>query len=229
MTNPLPVRHRGRVRRSGSAGGRGAGLHQSGFRRMEAYTPYPIKELDGYHRRQPQPSADGPDRRPAGHAHRVGLAVLHCGIDYPTNIGGRPLYSWPSFIVIMFELTILFAALAAFFGYWRCPVSTASPPMFGVPHFENASNTFLPLCGGPDPHFDRETVSSCSLKWTRVEVNQIEDGLAGITCLGAHCFSASCRQDMHDQPKYKPLPSAPSSPTDDPLAPFPKAPLRATN
>ena len=38
-------------------------------------------------------------------------------VDYPINAGGRPLHSWPSFIPATFELAVLGAALAAFFGF----------------------------------------------------------------------------------------------------------------
>ncbi|MFP3559408.1 DUF3341 domain-containing protein, partial [Paraburkholderia sp. SIMBA_049] len=79
-------------------------------------------------------------------------------IDYPINVGGRPLHSWPSFVVPAFELTILGAALAAVFGML---VANGLPrlnhPVFNVPHFEQATRNRFFLClTARDPRFDIE-------------------------------------------------------------------------
>jgi hypothetical protein len=66
---------------------------------------------------------------------------------YPTNIGGRPLNSWPSFIVITFELTVLFAACTAFFGMLSFAGFPALyHPMFRIPTFKRASDDAFFLC-----------------------------------------------------------------------------------
>jgi hypothetical protein len=130
-----------------------------GFRRMDAYSPFPVDglaEAIGFHRT------------------RVPLIVLIGGIigclsgfylqywvsviDYPINIGGRPLNSWPSFIPVTFELTILLAALAAFFGVLalnRLPMPYH--PVFNVERFELASRNRFFLCiEAADTHFELE-------------------------------------------------------------------------
>lgn len=130
-----------------------------GFRRMDAYSPFPVDglaEAIGFHRT------------------RVPLIVLIGGIigclggfylqywvaviDYPINIGGRPLNSWPSFIPVTFELTILLAALAAFFGVLalnRLPMPYH--PVFNVKRFELASRNRFFLCiEAADTHFELE-------------------------------------------------------------------------
>jgi hypothetical protein len=130
-----------------------------GFRRMDAYSPFPVDglaEAIGFHRT------------------RVPLIVLIGGllgciggfylqywvavIDYPINIGGRPLNSWPSFIPVTFELTILLAALAAFFGVLalnRLPMPYH--PVFNVERFELASRNRFFLCiEAADTNFELE-------------------------------------------------------------------------
>ncbi len=44
------------------------------------------------------------------------MMAFATGIDYPLNIGGRPYFSWPTYIPITFELTVLFASFAGIFG-----------------------------------------------------------------------------------------------------------------
>jgi hypothetical protein len=130
-----------------------------GFRRMDAYSPFPV---------------DGLAEAIGLHRTRVPLIVLIGGllgciggfylqywvavIDYPINIGGRPLNSWPSFIPVTFELTILLAALAAFFGVLalnRLPMPYH--PVFNVERFELASRNRFFLCiEAADTNFELE-------------------------------------------------------------------------
>ena len=130
-----------------------------GYRRMDAYSPFPIDGL-----------AEALDF----HKTRVPLIVLIGGIigcvggfylqywiaviDYPINVGGRPFNSWPSFIPVTFELTILIAALFALFGLLalnRLPMPYH--PVGNVERFELASRNRFFLCiEATDPKFDRE-------------------------------------------------------------------------
>jgi ActD protein len=130
-----------------------------GFRRMDAYSPFPVDglaEAIGFPRtRVPLIVLIG------GIAGCVGgfwLQYWVSVIDYPINIGGRPLNSWPSFIPVTFELTILLAALAAFFGVLalnRLPMPYH--PVFNVERFELASRNRFFLCiEAADTNFELE-------------------------------------------------------------------------
>ena len=120
----------------------------AGFRKMDAYSPFPVDglaEAIGFHR------------------SRVPLIVLIGGIlgclggfflqywvsviDYPINVGGRPLNSWPSFIPVTFEMTILAAALSAVFGVLALNgLPMPYHPVFNVERFELASRNRFFLC-----------------------------------------------------------------------------------
>ncbi len=118
-----------------------------GYRNIEAYTPYPVKELDKV--------IPGWDPMPAivfvfgllGAATAWTLQYYIAAIDYPINVGGRPLYSWPAFIPILFELTVLFAACSAFFGSLAlCGLPRPHFPLFELPQFARASRDRFFLC-----------------------------------------------------------------------------------
>ncbi len=82
-------------------------------------------------------------------------------IDYPINVGGRPLYSWPAFVPILFELTVLLAACGAFFGTLAlCGFPRPNFPLFNLPEFANAtSNRFFLCVEGTDPGYEKRTTS----------------------------------------------------------------------
>lgn len=85
-----------------------------GYRQINAYTPFPVEGLT-------EALGIRPSRLPffvlaGGLAGGLGGYLMQwysAALDYPLNVGGRPLHSWPSFIPITFELTILLSALAA--------------------------------------------------------------------------------------------------------------------
>jgi hypothetical protein len=129
-----------------------------GFRKFEAYSPFPIEELsEAMHLPR----------------NRLPLIVLLGGIAggltgyllqywitvwyFPLNVGGRPLHSWPMYIVITFEMAVLFAALGAFFGTLvLCGFPMPYHPVFNVERFALASRDRFFLCiEATDPLFDR--------------------------------------------------------------------------
>jgi hypothetical protein len=113
----------------------------AGYEIMEAYTPYPIEEV----------------WEAIGHPKsKVPLLVLIGGliggiggyylqywasaVTYPINVGGRPFHSWPAFIPVTFECTVLVAGLFAVFGMlFLNGLPMPYHPVFTVPRFASAT------------------------------------------------------------------------------------------
>ncbi len=131
---------------------------EAGYTKIDAFTPFPIHELDEALRlrRTILPwlvLGGGIAGMLAGFALQYWTSV----IDYPINIGGRPLASWPAFIVPAFETTILFAALTAVIGMIALNgLPQPYHPVFNVPAFGNASgDRFFLSIERADPRFDQ--------------------------------------------------------------------------
>jgi hypothetical protein len=134
----------------------------AGYRKMDAYTPFPVEHLAeelGFHRTAlPLIVLIGGLIGCAGGFY---LQYWISAVDYPLNIGGRPLNSWPSFIPVTFELTILIAALFAVLGMLGLnglPMPYHS--LFNSPRFALASRNRFFLCiEASDRQFNREATA----------------------------------------------------------------------
>ena len=134
-----------------------AAAYKDGWRRLDCYTPYPCEEAAeaiGFHRNYvPLITLVG------GLMGCVAMFLMETWINvwaYPLNIGGRPYYSWPAFVVPAYEWTILWAGLTAAFGMLALN-GLPSPyhPLFNAPNFRTgATSDKLFLClEARDPKF----------------------------------------------------------------------------
>jgi hypothetical protein len=133
-------------------------VHAEGYRRVDAYTPYPIEALtealELHHSPLPQLVLGGGI---LGGLSGFGLCYWASTIAYPMNIGGRPFNSWPSFIPPTFETTILFAAGTAVLGMLALNgLPEPYHPVFNVESFALATRDKFFICvEAVDPKFDR--------------------------------------------------------------------------
>lgn len=133
---------------------------EAGYRRIEAYSPFPVEGLaeaiDFGKTRVPLATLIG------GIAGGVGGFLLQwysAVISYPENIGGRPLDSWPEFIPVTFETTVLFAAFTAVIAMLAGNgLPRLRHPVFGARDFDLATRNRFFLClRADDPRFEPGT------------------------------------------------------------------------
>lgn len=172
---------------------------EEGYRIMDAYTPFPVHGLDE--------ALDFHDWRvpwfiflagivgaTAGYSLQLSTAtpllepllkkmipitgdVVVRNMPYPMNVGGRPFHSWPSFIPVTFELTILFAALTAFLGTLLLNgLPRPHHPVFNAKNFDRASQDKFFLCiEASDPKFNVETTAAFLRSLGADEVSEVEE------------------------------------------------------
>jgi len=134
--------------------------HEEGYRKMDAYSPFPIPKMG---------EALGFERNSVPLTCLIG-GILGGGcayllqywinvLEFPNNVGGRPLHAWPSFIPVTFEMTVLFASFGAFFGMWALNgLPMLFHPVFNVKRFVAATRNRFFLCiESSDPRFELES------------------------------------------------------------------------
>jgi len=152
-------------------------VYHLGYRRINGYSPYPIEELS----------------EAIGFTHTSLPLIVFIGgvlgmlggffmqywievIDYPINVGGKPYNSWPAFIPITFETTVLSAAFAAVLGMLILnKLPQPYHPVFNVPNFAFATrDRFFLAIEANDPKFDHAKVIELLKSLGAMEVNDVE-------------------------------------------------------
>src|SRR3954470_1323815 len=134
--------------------------HEAGYRCMDAYSPFPIEELHealgAHHTRLPLIVLVG---GLCGGLGGYALQYWSSVIAYPIVVGGKPLHSWPAFIPVTFETTILVAALSCVLGMLALNgLPQPYHPVFNVPRFALASRNRFFLCiEAADRKFDADS------------------------------------------------------------------------
>jgi len=131
--------------------------HDAGFRAIEAYAPYHVEglaEAVGFRRsRLPAVVLAGGLLGGLGGYFLQWYAAVR---SFPIEVGARPLNSWPMFVPVTFEMAVLFAALAAFFGTLAANrLPRLAHPIFDAPDFDLVTRNRFFLClRTDDPAFD---------------------------------------------------------------------------
>jgi hypothetical protein len=152
-------------------------VREAGYRKVDGYSPYPIEELSealAFHH-TPLPKmvlAGGIFGLLGGFALEYWCSV----VSYPINVGGRPLFSWPAFLIPAYETTILCAAATAVLGMLALNgLPEPYHPVFNVPSFALASRDKFFICiEAIDPKFDRAETRKFLEGLGATEVSEVE-------------------------------------------------------
>lgn len=151
-------------------------IRRAGYTRMDAYTPYPVEELDDI-------LGISEPVLPwlvffggiFGAIAGFGLQYWTSVMDYPMNVGGRPNNSWQAFLPVTVETTILCAAVVAILGML---VLNGFPhpwhPIFNAPDFERVSSDRFFLCvEAIDPQFDFTETKHMMMSMNALNVSEV--------------------------------------------------------
>jgi hypothetical protein len=152
-------------------------VYTLGYRRINGYSPYPIEELS----------------EAIGFTHTSLPLIVFIGgllggiggflmqyyievIDYPINVGGKPYNSWPAFIPITFEMTVLVAAFSAVLGMLVLnKLPQPYHPVFNLPNFAMATrDRFFLAIEANDPKFHHAEVIELLKSLNALEVNDVD-------------------------------------------------------
>ena len=130
---------------------------EAGYKKIDAYSPFPVEglaEAVGFHR----------DLVPLitliggliGGLTGYLMQYWISAVAYPVNVGGKPYHSWPAFVVVTFEMTILFAGISAVLGMLALNgLPMPYHPVFNVPRFALATkDRFFLIVFSSDPKYD---------------------------------------------------------------------------
>jgi hypothetical protein len=155
-----------------------AKIREAGYRYYESYSPFPVEGL---------PEAMGMRRNMVPLITLIGGLVGGLGgfgfqywanvYSYPVNIAGRPLNSWPAFIPVTFELTILCASLAAVFGMLALnKLPQPHHPIFNAHRFSHASQDRFFVCiQARDKKFDLTETARLLQNLAAQHVSEVHD------------------------------------------------------
>jgi hypothetical protein len=131
--------------------------HAAGYQRIDAYSPFPIEglaEAIGFHKNNVPLVVliGGLIGGLSGYAMQYWISA----VSYPINVGGKPYHSWPAFIVVTFEMTILCAGISAVFGMLALNgLPMPYHPVFNVPRFAFATkDRFFLIIFSNDPKYN---------------------------------------------------------------------------
>ena len=151
--------------------------HAEGYRKVDAYSPFPIEPVwEALHANDKRVQLFVLLGGIVGAFAGFGLCYWTQAIAYPMNIGGRPLNSWPSFIPVTFEVTILIASFTAVIGMFALNgLPMPYHPVFNVPRFARASQDgFFLAIEAVDPKFDRARTFEFLKTLGPREINEVE-------------------------------------------------------
>ncbi|MGH9897758.1 MAG: DUF3341 domain-containing protein [Pyrinomonadaceae bacterium] len=151
--------------------------HRAGYRKLDAYSPYPIEELsEALHLRRSKVALIVLSGGLLGAASGLFMQYYASVLSYPLNIGGRPLASFPSFIPITFEMTVLLASLIGAAGMlFLNGLPQPYHPVFNVERFLRASQDSFFLCiEAQDERFDYNETRRFLESLNATEVSDVE-------------------------------------------------------
>jgi hypothetical protein len=152
-------------------------VHAEGYRQIDTFSPFPVEEAwEAMHHHDKRLSLIVLLGGLTGMCSGYGLEYWVHTMAYPINVAGKPLNSWPQFIPVTFEMTVLFAAISALLGMI---VLNGLPmpyhPVFNVERFARASqDKFFLLIESTDPKFDRSGTLELLKGLNPSEINEVE-------------------------------------------------------